>query len=242
MDTQEQQIRIDLAASFRLFAKLGMHEAVANHFSAAISEDGKTFLINPKWVHFSRIRASDLVKVSLDEVPEDILDKVDMTAWAIHGQIHSLHPEIRVVMHLHPIYATALSTLENPGLLPIDQNSARYFNRLAIDSLYGGMADSVAEGQRLAKALGDKSRLLMGNHGCMVASHSIGVAFDDMYTLERAAQIQVNALATGKPLHVLADEVAEKTARDWEKIEDFSEAHFQQMKEMLYEEDASFAD
>ncbi len=238
----ESQIRIDLAASLRLSAKLGMHEAVANHFSAAVSEDGKSFLLNPKWVHFSKIKASDLILVNADDVASFEKGKIDSTAWAIHGQIHKLRPDIKVIMHLHPIYATSLSCLKNPSMLPIEQNSARYFNRVSYDSNYSGMADQIAEGQRLATLLQNNSRLLMGNHGVLIGSHNIGVAFDDMYTFERASQILINAYSTGQTLNILGDDVAEKTAQDWEKIEDFSIAHFEEMKEILAQEDPSFMD
>ncbi|SDB82549.1 Ribulose-5-phosphate 4-epimerase/Fuculose-1-phosphate aldolase [Acinetobacter boissieri] len=232
----EKQIRIDLAACFQLFAKLGMHEAVANHFSAAVSKDGKKFLINPKWKHFSTIQPNDLILVNADN--ETLFDHphIDTTALAIHGQIHQLRPDIRVVLHLHPIYTTAIACLENPQILPIDQNTARYFNRVAYDEHYGGMADSKAEGHRLAQLLKDKKRLMMGNHGVLIGSHSIGVAFDDMYTIERACQILSIAYATQQPLKILSDDVAEKTALDWESIEDFSEAHFEEMKNMLIQE------
>ena len=238
----ESEIRIDLAAALRLSAKLGIHEAVANHFSAAVSQDGKSFLMNPKWVHFSKVKASDLILVHADDAGSFEKGKIDSTAWAIHGQIHKLRPDIKVIMHLHPIYATALSCLKNPTLLPIEQNSARYFNRVSYDSNYSGMADQVAEGQRLANLLKDNTRLLMGNHGVLIASHDIGLAFDDMYTFERSSQILIHAYSTGQTLNILYDDVAEKTAKDWEKIEDFSMAHFQEMKSILVAEDPSFLD
>ncbi|MEQ1151602.1 MULTISPECIES: class II aldolase and adducin N-terminal domain-containing protein [Acinetobacter] len=238
----ESQIRIDLAVSLRLSAKLGMHEAVANHFSAAVTDDGKSFLLNPKWVHFSKVKASDLILVHANDPDSFEKGKIDSTAWAIHGQIHQMRPDIKVIMHLHPIYATALSCLKNPTLLPIEQNSARYFNRVSYDSNYSGMADQLAEGQRLAGLLKDNSRLLMGNHGILIGSHDIGVAFDDMYTFERASQILINAYSTGQTLNILNDQVAEKTAQDWEKIEDFSIAHFEQMKSILIQEDPSVID
>ena len=127
----ERQIRIDLAAAFRIIAKLGMHEAVANHFSATVSADGRKFLMNPKWHHFSRIKASDLVLFDLDDT-RSLKDRpdVDPTAWAIHGQMHKRLPQARVVMHLHPPFATTISSLADPNIKPIDQNTARYFNRL----------------------------------------------------------------------------------------------------------------
>lgn len=238
----EQQLRIDLAATFRLFARLGMHEAVANHFSAAVSADGRKFLLNRKWQHFSTIRASDLILLDADDSGSLERGVIDPTAWAIHGQLHRRAPHIRVAMHLHPIYATTLSTLADPTIKPIEQNTARYFNRVAVDSDFSGMADSEDEGARLVAMLGDKSRLMMGNHGVMVTAETIGEAFDDMYTLERACQILVNAYATGQPLKMISDAVAEKTARDWEGFRDFSLAHFAEMKRILDREEPDYAD
>lgn len=238
----ESQLRIDLAAAFRIVAKLGMHEAVANHFSASVSSDGRKFLMNPKWRHFSRIKASDLVLFDLD-VDDDISYRtdVDPTAWAIHGQMHRLSPQARVVMHLHPPFATTIATLAEPEIKPIDQNTARYFNRVAVDRSYAGMADSEQEGARLARLLGNKSRLLMGNHGVLITANTVGEAFDDMYTIERACQILVQAYSTGQPLKVLPDDIAERTAQDWEQITDFSQAHFKEMKRILDDEDPTYA-
>lgn len=238
----EQSMRVDLAAAFRIAARLGMHEAVANHFSAAVSEDGTRFLINPKWRHFSSIRASELVLVDTRQPGDAESRELDPTAWAIHGQLHRLNPQARVALHLHPIHATAIATLQDPTIPPIDQNTARYFNRIVIDRQYGGMADSEAEGARLVGLMGDRTRLMMGNHGVMVVAATVGEAFDDMYTLERACQILVTACSTGRPLSILADDVAEKTARDWEKITDFSIRHFEEMKKILDREEPDYKD
>jgi ribulose-5-phosphate 4-epimerase/fuculose-1-phosphate aldolase len=237
----ERQLRIDLAASFRIVAKLGIHEAVANHFSAAISADGRKFLMNPKWRHFSRIKASDLVLFDLDAAEVAGRTDIDPTAWAIHGQMHKLLPQARVVMHLHPPFTTTIATLADPEIKPIDQNTARYFNRVAVDGSYGGMADSELEGARLARLLGNKSRLLMGNHGVLITANTVGEAFDDIYTIERACQVLVQAYSTGQTLKVLPDDVAERTAQDWEQITDFSKAHFEEMKRILDAEDPSYA-
>ena len=215
---------------------------MANHFSAAVSADGKQFLLNPKWKHFSRIRASDLLLLNADDTSCADHPNVDSTAWSIHGQIHRLLPQTRAVLHLHPVYTTAVACLATPHIPPIDQNTARYFNRVAVDELYGGMADTEAEGARLAGLLDGKSRLLMGNHGVMVTASSIGEAFDDIWTLERACQILVTAWSTGQPLRVLSDEVAEKTARGWEGIADFSRQHFEEMKQLMIDADPSVLD
>ncbi|SDF33337.1 Ribulose-5-phosphate 4-epimerase/Fuculose-1-phosphate aldolase [Salipiger thiooxidans] len=236
----ETQARIDLAAALRMTARAGMHEAVANHYSVALSADGSRFLINPKWMHWSRVRASDLVLVDLNEGIDPV--NVDRTAMAIHGQVHKLCPAARVVMHLHPVTTTALASINPPGMPPIDQNSARYFNRLAVDLQYGGMANSDEEGARLAGLLGNKSRLLMGNHGVMITAETVGEAWDDIYTFDRSAQIVIAAMSTGRPLLTLSDEAAEQTAIDWEGIKDFSIAHFEEMKLVLDAECPDYRD
>ncbi|GBR67353.1 class II aldolase/adducin family protein [Gluconobacter kanchanaburiensis] len=242
MVENEKKARIDLAAAFRLAARLGMHEAVANHFSMSVSPDGSRFLINPKWQHFSRIRASDLVLVDTNDPASTAKQDLDPTAWSIHAQLHRLHPDAVVAMHLHPIYCTTISTLADPTILPIDQNTARYFRRVAVDTQYGGMADSEAEGARLASLLNGKTRLMMGNHGVMVVAPTVGEAYDDMYTIERACQILVTAYATGREISVLSDDVAERTARDWEKITAFSIRHFEEMKLILDREEPDYTD
>ena len=156
--------------------------------------------------------------------------------------MHKLCPAARVVMHLHPITTTALASINPPAMPPIDQNSARYFNRLAVDLQYGGMANSDEEGARLAGLLGNKSRLLMGNHGVMITAETVGEAWDDIYTFDRSAQIVIAAMSTGRPLLTLSDEAAEQTALDWEGIKDFSIAHFEEMKLVLAAECPDYRD
>jgi ribulose-5-phosphate 4-epimerase/fuculose-1-phosphate aldolase len=236
------QLRVDLAAAFRIVADLNWHEAVANHFSLAVSDDGTKFLMNPRWKHFSLIGASDLLL--LDSADPDTMkraDAPDPSAWCIHGRIHAQLPKARCVLHLHPPYATALATLADPELKPIDQNTARYYKRMAIDRDFGGIADDRAEGDRLARVLGAGSRMLMGNHGILVTGSTVAEAFDDLYYLERAARTMVLAYATGQPLNVMPDEIAEKTARSWDHYRDAAFAHFADLKRILDGKDPSYA-
>ena len=109
------QERVDLAAAFRWTARLNMHEAVANHFSVAVNDDGTKFLMNPNQVHFSRIKASDLLLLDAND-PEAMNrpDAPDPTAWGLHGAIHRLCPHARVALHVHSIHATLLATLDDP--------------------------------------------------------------------------------------------------------------------------------
>ncbi|MBX2879224.1 MAG: class II aldolase/adducin family protein, partial [Granulosicoccus sp.] len=131
IESEEWKLRVDLAAAFRLAVHFDWHESVANHFSAAISSDGKTFLLNPRWQHFSTIRASDLLLLRADD--QEVMDREnapDPSAWCIHGAIHAQVPHAKVLLHCHPPYATALSGLKDPSLKPIDQNTARFYNRI----------------------------------------------------------------------------------------------------------------
>lgn len=238
---QEWALRVDLAAAFRLAVHFDWHESVANHFSAAVSVDGKQFLLNPKWKHFSLVKASDLLLVDANDA--DTMQRPDapeISAWCIHGAVHSHVPQARVLLHCHPPYATALSSLADPNIKPIDQNTARFFNRVAVDLHFGGIADDEAEGKRIAQAFGNASIMMMGNHGVSCAGETVAEAFEHLYYLERAAKTLMLAYATGQPLSVLDDELAEKTAQSWEEQSDSAFAHFEQLKLILDASDDSY--
>jgi ribulose-5-phosphate 4-epimerase/fuculose-1-phosphate aldolase len=238
----ERAMRVDLAAAFRLAARLDWHEAVANHFSLAVSDDGRKFLMNPRWKHFSRVKASDLLFLDADDkTTMEGPNAPDVTAWCIHGAVHAANPKARCVLHLHLPYATALATLADPEIRPIDQNTARFYQRVVYDSCYEGMANSLEEGRRLAALLGDRKVLMMGNHGVLVAEESVALAFDTVYYLERACRTLVLAYSTGQTLNILPPGAAEQTARDWERCQPYGRAHFEEMKRVLDDEDPSYA-
>lgn len=233
-DDQESRLRVDLAAALRLAVLHEWHEAVANHFSVAMSADGGRFLMNPRWMHFARIRASDLLLLDAhDPAAMQRADAPDPSAWCIHGRIHALLPHARCVLHVHPPYATALAALADPQILPVDQNTARFFRRVAIDLEYSGIADQVAEGTRLARMLGERRRLMLGNHGVIVVAATVAEAYDDLYYLERACRTLMLAYGAGRPLAVLPDAVAEATARGWEAYADAAHAHFAEARRLL---------
>ncbi len=227
-------LREDLAAAFRITAQMGWSESVGNHFSAAVSADGKQFLLNRKWQHFASIKPEDLMLLDADDA--EVMnrpDAPDASAWTIHGTVHRQCPAARVIIHCHPPHATALATLADPRMLPLDNNTARFFNRLAIDQGFGGIADEAEEGLRLAAALGAKKTLLMGNHGITCTGPTVAEAFEDLYFFEKAAQTLLLAYASGQPLNILSDEVAEKTARGWDDYRGMSYAHFDWLKSQL---------
>ena len=234
--------RVDLACAFRWTARWDMHEQVANHFSLAVSEDGSRFLMNPPGRHFSRIRASELILCDAnDDSTLDGPNPPDPTAWALHGSVHRLCPQARCVLHVHSKYATVLASLEDSRILPIDQNTARFFNRTVVDDCFGGMALG-DEGARCASVLGDKRIMIMGNHGIMITAASVAQAVDDLYYLERACETLITAYMTGKPLRVLSDEIAEKTAREWETYPNAGTNFWRELRGILDEEEPDYQD
>ena len=132
--------------------------------------------------------------------------------------------------------------MADPTLKPIEQNTAKYYNRVAYDYGFTGLADNEAEGQRLAAALGDKRSMLMGNHGVLVTGPTVAEAFEELYFLERAAKTLMLAYASGQPLAVLSDDVAERTAVAWEEFREAGYAHFRDLKALLDREDSSYRD
>lgn len=238
-----QALRVDLAAAFRLTARFGWHESVGNHFSAAVSADGRRFLMNPKWRHFAAVRASDLLLLDADDPGAmDGPDAPDASAWTIHGALHRARPDVRVILHCHPPHATALATLKDPSLPPIDMNTARFFGDLAIDPDCGGIADDAAEGARIAAALGGQSTLLMANHGLTTTGATVAEAFEQLYFFEKAAQTVLLALATGRPLAVMSPAVAAHTAEGWKAYAGLADAHFAHLKSVLDRETPDYRD
>lgn len=238
-----QAERADMAAALRWTARLNMHEAVANHFSLAVNPEGTRFLINPNGRHFSRIKASDLLELDADD-PETMNrpDAPDPTAWGLHGSIHRALPHARCLMHVHSVHATVLASLADSRLPAIDQNSAMFFDRQVVDDHYGGMAFE-EEGARCAQLLADPkiSVMIMGNHGVLVVGRTVAETFNRLYYFERAAETYIRALQTGRPLRVLPDAVAEKTAQEWENYPGFAALHLREMKAILDEEDSDYA-
>ena len=240
-ETDVAALRVDLAAAFRLAVEFNWHESVGNHFSAAVSADGKRFLMNPRWKHFSVIRASDLLLLDADD-PDTMrrANAPDPSAWCIHGAVHRRNPAARVLLHCHPPNATALACLKDPTLKPVDQNTARFFGAVGVDLGYTGIADDTAEGDRIASALGDHPMLMMGNHGVSVSAGTVAEAFESLYFFERASRTLLLAYATGQPLNVMSAAVAARTALGWKAYDGSAFAHFEHLKATLDRKDPSY--
>ena len=229
------QERIDLACAFRWAVRFNWHEAVANHFSLAVNEDGSKFLMNPNQRHFSLIKASDMLL--LDANDPDTMERPgapDPTAWALHGAVHRNCPHAVCALHIHSKYATVLAALEDASMPPIDQNTAIFFDRVAIDTEFGGLALGDEAERACSKLTDPKIKvLIMGNHGVMVLGRSVADAFNRLYYFERAAETLITAYSTGRKLHVLSDEIAEKTAQEIEDYDGQTDHHFNDLKEIL---------
>jgi ribulose-5-phosphate 4-epimerase/fuculose-1-phosphate aldolase len=234
--------RVDLACAFRWTARLNMHEAVANHFSLAVNDSGTQFLMNPNQVHFSRIKASDLLVIDAND-PETLNgpNAPDPTAWGLHGAVHRNCPHARCVMHVHSIHATVLASLAESLLPPIDQNSAMFFNRQVIDENYGGLAFE-EEGERCSSLFTDPKQrvMIMGNHGVLVIGDSVADTFNRMFFFERAAETYIKALWTGQKLRVLSDEIAEKTAAEIDDYPGQADRHLSELKLILDEQEPAY--
>ena len=232
----------DLAAVFRWTAKLNMHEGIANHFSVCHPDSNGSFYVNGTGQHFSNIKASDLVLIeeSNFEKMKNKPEIVDPTAINIHGAIHKKVPHAKCILHVHSKYATALSCLKDPTLPPIDQNTMRFYNRIALYDDFGGLGFE-EESEKMANSIGNHSTLLLANHGILTAAPTIAQAFDDLFYFEKACETYLTALSTGKELNIASNEVAEKTAQDWENYStDMAGLHLKAIRSILDSEDSSY--
>ena len=237
-----KQTRRELAAAFRWAARLNLHEATANHFSAAVSTDGQSFLINPRGRHFSQIRAGELELIeTVDRDSDPIARNVDPTAWYLHGFLHRHVPRARCILHTHMPYTTALACLKDFEFLMLDQNACRFHQRIAYDRNYAGMALDPEEGERVASLLSDdKDILFLGNHGVIVVGPTVAQAFDELYYLEKAAQLQVLALSTGRELSLVDHETASLACKQWREYPQFADLHFSALMEMLDQQEPDY--
>ena len=236
------ELQIDLAATFRWTARLNMHEGVANHFSACVPGSSTDFYVNKAGLHFSQIKASDIILVTKDNIEElkKKPDLVDPTAINIHGAIHQKVPHARCIFHVHSKYATALSALKDPIMKPIDQNTMIFFNRVSVFNEFGGLGFE-DESIKMANALGNKQHLLLANHGIITTGETIAEGFNYLYYFEKAAETYLTALSTNKELNIVSDEIAEKTAQETADYPiNLAQLHLDQIKKILDKEEPDY--
>jgi len=236
---ESQQARVDLAAIFRMTARLNMHEGVCNHFTVMLP--GRRFLINPKGVAFERITASGLLMIDEHGKTIEGTGRAPTTGYAIHTRIHLNHPGAKVVLHLHSPWSTTLTAIKGGRLEMVHQNATRFFGDIAYDDHFNGIADATLEGDRMAEAMGAKRILFLANHGVVVVGETIAQAFDDFYYLERACQVQVLAMQTGRSLNVMPEAMARSTHEQFARFGINAILHLEEIKNILEEREPSYA-
>ncbi len=239
--TLERATRVDLAAAFRLAVRLDLHEGVCNHFSVMMP-DGRRFLLNRYGLHWSEVSASNLLALDEEGRVLEGEGEFEKTAFWIHSRIHRANRHAACVLHTHMPHATALTLLEGGRLEMVEQNALRFHDDIAYDDTYNGLVVDAAEGDRLARVLGDKRVMFLANHGVIVVGPSVAEAFDSLYYLERACRLQVMARMMGGRLRAVRPEVVRAAfAMMREDAPKYAGAHFGALKRMLDREEPDYS-
>jgi len=243
-EQEEWRLRCDMAAVFRVAARLGWNEQIGNHHSLVLpqgrADDAPHFLINPRGYLFQELTASSLIVCDLDGRVLRGNGELRKVAFHIHARIHLQKPEATCILHVHPRWLTALSLLETPQLALAHHNNLLLNDRVAVDD--GGIApaDSNAEGDRLAAAMGNASILVMGGHGVSVVGPTVHDAFDELFIAERTVMYQLTAMSTGRPLRHLPEGARRHWHGAWgEKID--ARLHLDAWRRVLDREEPDYA-
>ena len=202
----EWEVRVDLAACYRMVAHFGLDDLIYTHISARVPGPNEHFLINPFGLLYEEVTASNLVKVNLaGNVLDDTDWEINPAGFVIHSCVHEARPDMTCVIHTHTVAGTAVSA-QAEGLLPLTQTALLYKDLIGYHT-YEGLALNLEEQKRLLADLGDtKQLLILRNHGLLSAGKTIPEAFIMMYYLEQACRMQIAAQA-GKGLHLPSQEV-----------------------------------
>ena len=203
------QARVHLAAANRLAVHDGLEEGIDNHFTMIMPGTTDRFLVLPFGLHWSEARASDMIVFNEAGEVLDGQGSVELSALSIHAPLHRI-TGAKVVLHTHQTWALALNLLQDNRLLPCSQTSAFLTQHIAYDDGYTGLAGALSEGERLASVIGDKHVLFMKNHGVVAVGESVAQAYRRLYRLERVCKAQLLAMATGRPLALLSDDLVAK--------------------------------
>lgn len=191
---EEWKIRVDLAAAYRLVAHYGWDDLIFTHLSARVPGPEHHFLLNPYNLMFEEVTASSLVKVDKDGHP--VMETPFVTnpaGFTIHSALHMACEDAHAVMHLHTPHGQAVSA-HDEGLLPLTQTAMLVLGDIAFHD-YEGVAVDLDERERIIADLGDKSMMILRNHGTLATGRSVGECFIKLYYLERACEAQVMALS-----------------------------------------------
>jgi ribulose-5-phosphate 4-epimerase/fuculose-1-phosphate aldolase len=208
VSAEEWQLRVDLAAAYRLIALYGWDDLIFTHISARIPGDEHHFLINPYGLMFEEITASSLVRVDqqANKINPDDFD-INPAGFTIHSAIHAVREDAECVMHTHTAAGVAVSA-QKSGLLPLSQQSLFPLASLAYHD-YEGVALREDEKTRLQKDLGTANSMILRNHGLLTVGKSIANAFLGMYILQRACEVQIGALSGNRELTPIPDGIVD---------------------------------
>src|ERR1700694_476938 len=212
---EEWQARGGLPAAPCLAHMHDFSEGIFNHLTLGVPRRSHRYYQIPFGMHWSEVTASSFMEVGIDDgLVKSGAGDVERSCFCIHAPIHKALPHAKAVFHTHMPYASALTRLEDPRIKEIGQTEVGLMGKIAYDEEYTGPALDPAEGARLARVIGDKSVLFMANHGISTVGSTVADAYDSLYYVERAAQVQLYAMWTGQPLKRLPAAVVEKTMRD----------------------------
>ena len=188
----EWQARVDLAAAHRIAVMHGFHEGIFNHLTLTVPGRADRYYQIPFGLHWSEVKASCFMEVGYDGQVKRGAGDVEQSCYCIHMPIHRAQPQTAAaVFHTHMPFTSALTRLEDPRIKEIGQTEVGMMGKIAYDDTYMGPAHDPAEGDRLAKVLGTKGILFMANHGVTAVGESVAQAYDRLYYIERAAQVQI---------------------------------------------------
>jgi ribulose-5-phosphate 4-epimerase/fuculose-1-phosphate aldolase len=207
---EEWDVRVNLAACYRLMAEYDMVEMIANHISARVPGTTNEFLINPYGMLYEEMTASSMIKIDIDgNVLFNATEYgVNQAGYVIHSAIHRVRHDVDCIIHTHTLAGMAVSAMKC-GIMPIAQSSMRFADIAYHD--YEGVALRMDERERLVESLGDREAMVLRNHGLLTVGPSIPECFNNMYRLERACQLQVMALSCNMKLQMPPQEVVQYT-------------------------------
>lgn len=210
MAETEQELRVKLAACYRIFDYMGWSEMIYNHITVKVPGDEHHFLINPYGLHYKEVTASNLVKVDIEgNIVEDTEYRVNPAGIVIHTAIHAARPDVQCIAHTHTNAGMAVACTEE-GLRTDNFYSALLHNQIAYHD-FEGITVNDDEKPRLIANLGDKSLMILRNHGLLAGGRTIPEAFQNLWAMERACQVQVTTDSTGRPNIPVGPEILAKS-------------------------------
>lgn len=230
----ERQVRIDLAALHRICWRRGWSEAIVNHMTVLVPGTSDRFLLIPYGLHWAEVRASDFMIVDLEGKIISGEGRAEISAVSLHAPLHRL-PHARCVVHTHQPNISSLTALKDQTLLMVHQDAMIFHGAVAYLDNYEDLPLDHSAGEACAGAIGDKIVLMMKNHGPMVVGETIAKVFQTLYYLDRIANVQMRAFATGREVQLISETLAAETGPFFRRhyLGEEADMHFDALKRLL---------